>query len=78
MNEKIKKTVEWLIGELLDNSDKYTAISVVYDKDNNEARVYLNGEKIATVSEMVATFKWALSDEQIAKLWEVCKPNMGG
>jgi len=73
MNEKIKKTVEWLIGELLANTDENIMISVVYDKYKNEARIYLNGERIATISEMVAVFNWVLSDEQIVRLWEVCK-----
>jgi len=68
MNEKIKKQVEWLIGELL-NRDKISVISVVYDSKKEEARVYADGELIATISEEVSGFRFALSSEQIRELY---------
>ena len=66
-----KQIVEWLIGELLNNTNKSIVINVIYDKDN--AKVYLNGEKIATISGKVNIFNFPLTDEQIIKLAELTR-----
>jgi len=70
----IKKQVEWLIKELLNNRCAiihYAIIHVVYEKD--KAKVYLNGKRIATISEQVSMFNFPLTDEQIDKLAKLCK-----
>ncbi len=66
-----KQIVEWLIGELLNNTNKNIVINVIYDKDN--AKIYLNGEKIATISGKVNIFNFPLTDEQIIKLAELTR-----
>ena len=66
-----KQIVEWLIGELLNNTNKSIVINVIYDKDN--AKIYLNGEKIATISGKVNIFNFPLTDEQIRKLAELTR-----
>ena len=66
-----KQIVEWLIDELLNNTNKSIVINVIYDKDN--AKIYLNGEKIATISGKVNTFNFPLTDEQIIKLAELTR-----
>ena len=73
MNDRIKKQVEWLINDLLSRASQSTLISVVYDDDKGEeARVYLNGERIATISEKASCFRWPLTDEQMAGLYKAC------
>jgi len=66
-----KQIVEWLIDELLNNTNKSIVINVIYDKDN--AKIYLNGEKIATISGKLNTFNFPLTDEQIIKLAELTR-----
>ncbi|MHC1571571.1 MAG: hypothetical protein ACXQTL_02245 [Methanosarcinales archaeon] len=69
MNDKIKRQVEWLADELLSNAANSVMIHIVYDNNEGNAKVYLNGERIATISEMVSTFNFPLSDKQTAELY---------
>jgi len=41
---------------------------VVYNNDESNAKIYLNGEKVATISETGEMFNFPLSNEQIARL----------
>ncbi len=65
---KIKKQVEWLTNELINNANKQIAINIWFDKNQKQAKIYLNGEKIATISEELSMFNFPLNNEQIAKL----------
>ena len=64
----ILKQAEWLTNELINNANKQIAITVWFDKNQKQAKVYLNGEKTATISEEVCMFNFPLNNEQIAKL----------
>ena len=64
--------IKWLVGELLSNATASVAVLVVYDKEKGEARVFLSGKKVATISEEASVFSWALSNEQVARLYETC------
>ena len=65
---KIQKQVNWLIGDLLLHTLGNTIISVVYDDKRKIAKIYKDGNKVATISEEVSYFNWSLSDEQIIEL----------
>jgi len=69
VNDKVKRQVEWLADELLSNATNGVMIHIVYDNNEGNAKVYLNGEKIATISEMVSTLNFPLSDKQTAELY---------
>ena len=69
MNDKIRSQVEWVISKLLRTSENFI-ISIRYEKEKNEARIYLDGKKMATISEEVCTFGWPLTKEEIEKLYE--------
>jgi len=45
MNDKVKKQVEWVINKLLSQANGDAVILLVYEKEENEARIYQNGEK---------------------------------
>ena len=70
---KIEKKIMWIVGEFLKNASKRIVIHVVYDKTKGEAKIYLEGKKIATISEEVSIFNFPLNDEQIAKLHKICQ-----
>jgi len=68
MNNNVKKRIEWLVGELLLNATHSVMIHVVYNNDESNAKIYLNGEKVATISETGEMFNFPISNEQIARL----------
>jgi len=68
MISKIQKQVNWLIGDLLLHTCGNTIISVVYDDKRKIAKIYKDGNKVATISEEVSYFNWPLSDGQIIQL----------
>lgn len=68
MNNNVKRRAEWLVGELLLNATDNVMIHVVYSNDEDNAKIYLNGEKVATISETGEMFNFPLSNEQIARL----------
>jgi len=70
MTDKVKKQVEWVVDKLLSWTIENTIILVVYEKKKKEAKIYLNSEKVATISEEVSSFGWPLTKEEIEKLYE--------
>ena len=70
MNDKVKKQAEWIINKLLSWTIENTVILLVYEKKKDEAKIYLNGERVATISEEVSSFGWPLTKEEIEKLYE--------
>ena len=70
MTDKVKKQVEWVISKLLLQANGDAVILLVYEKEENEARIYQNGEKVATISEEASSFGWPLTKEEIEKLYE--------
>jgi len=67
---KLEKQVEWLINEILTNTRGSFVLTLVYDNEENKVTAYLDGKKIATISEECSHFHWPLSSEQTAKLHE--------
>ena len=70
MTDKVKKQAEWAISKLLSQTNGDAVILLAYEKKKNEARIYLNGEKVATISEEASSFGWPLTKEEIEKLYE--------
>jgi len=70
MTDKVKKQAEWIINKLLSWTIENTVILLVYKKKKNEAKIYLNGERVATISKEVSSFDWPLTKEEIEKLYE--------
>ena len=66
ITDKMKRQVEWLVGELLKNAE-CAMIHVVLSREKVD--VYLNSEKIASIGENSAIFNFPLTDEQIASLY---------
>ena len=50
MTDKIKKQVEWTVNKLLLMANRSVVLCVIYEEKKDEARIYLDGRKIATVS----------------------------
>ena len=71
MNDKVKKQVEWVINKLLSQANGDAVILLVYEKEENEVRIYQNGEKVATISEEVNNFGWPLTKEEIEELYKI-------
>ena len=70
MTNKIKKQAEWVINKLLSWTIENTVILLVYEKKKDEAKIYLNGKRVATISEEMSSFAWPLIKEEIEKLYE--------
>ena len=70
MTDKVKKQVEWVVSKLLSQASESFIMSIRYEKGKNEARIYLDGKKMATISEEVSTFGWPLIKEEIEELYE--------
>lgn len=68
MTNRIQKQIRWLVGEFLNNATTSIVIHIVYDKVKNVAKVYLNGEKVATIGERTSIFGWPLTGEQIVRM----------
>jgi len=71
MTDKVKKQVEWVISKLLSRANGDAVILLVYEKEENEARIYQNGEKVATISEEASGFSWPLTKEEIKELYKI-------
>jgi len=72
MNDKIKRQIEWLISDLLSQMSQDASVVITYETNKGEAKVYLNGYKIATISEQVSCFDWALTERAIAGPYKAC------
>jgi len=72
MIDKVKRQVECLVDDLLSRASQSVSILVVYDANKSEAHIYLNGRKIATISEQVTFFNWPLPSEEITRLYKAC------
>jgi len=70
MTNKVRKQVKWVIDKSLLWTIENTIILLIYEKKKNEAKIYLNGKKIATISEEVSSFGWPLTKEEIEELYE--------
>lgn len=70
MTNKVKKQVEWVVSKLLSQTSESFIMSIRYEKGKDEARIYLDGKKMATISEEVSSFGWSLTKEEIEKLYE--------
>jgi len=73
MTDKVKKQVEWVVNKLLSQANESIVLCVIYVKRKNEARIYLDGEKVATISEEASSFGWPLTKEEIEELYETSK-----
>ena len=73
MLNKVKEQIKWLIGELLNNTSESIMVHVIYNKQKDEARIYLNGERIATLSKVISIFNFPLTDKQIEELYRLSK-----
>lgn len=71
MTNKVKKQVEWVVDKLLSQFNESIIVCVIYEKRKNEARIYLDGKKVATISEEVSSFGPPLSKEEIEKLYKI-------
>jgi len=70
MTDKVKKQVEWVVDKLLSQFEESIIVCVIYEKRKNEARIYLDGEKVATISEVMSRFGWPLTKEKIEELYK--------
>ena len=74
MTDKVKKQVEWVVNKLLSQANESIVLCVIYNKTKNEAKIYLDGEKVATISEEVSKFGWPfdnLAEEEIRKYMQI-------
>jgi len=70
MTDKVKKQVEWVVNKLLSQANESIVLCVIYNKTKNEAKIYLDGEKVATISEEISRFGWPLTKEKIEELYK--------
>ena len=76
MTNRVRRQVEWMVGELLREASEGTVISVMCRR--NTVRVFLNSEEIASLSEDTACFGSAMSREQVERLYDIhrCCPKV--
>ncbi len=73
MTNKVKKQVEWAVDKLLLQANRSVVLCIICEKGKDEARIYLDGERVATISEEMSSFGWPLTKENIEELYETSK-----
>jgi len=59
MNNDIRDQVHWLIDNLFTEVSQDIAISIVYNAEEKEVKVYQDGKKIATITEDRICLNWS-------------------
>ena len=58
MTNNIKDQVQWLVDNLFSDVSQSIAISIVYNAEEKEVKVYQDGKKIATLTEDRICLNW--------------------